>query len=258
MTFLEGLQQIFTRKRRYLAVCEFWIFVTDPTPVDLSLACTRLTRSGEITPQEAMLAGDIRLFFSTLRKAQNPHIFRPDLFSENIEPSAEILQALGESDTIAKIRYLSEEPLNNDFHLGFMPRLAVEIAKQRKGVVIFDSIGEELVTVSQLQARNESAEDRYGASQHLRTVWLHTEHGGFAATRGLMKVGVPELQTPDTRPDHRAIVCEVLDSAAVELWNHREVPESIEVNCYDDTFVVKIQPNSRGSNQARVARVTEE
>lgn len=257
MSLIEKIAERFAPKPKFLAVIEYWIYTSDPKPANMSGAVAKMTRSGELTTAEANLSSDIRFFASQLKREQNPQLFRPDLFGENIEPTAEFLEAMASSNTIIKVRYLSETPLGDLRHVGFVPRVAVEVALLKKSNVILDNISQQLYSPEGLQASLMSGDDRYLPGDHIRTYWSKTEDGGRAVTRGLLKVGIQELETPETRSDHRHIVTEVLNQAADKLWRGEANPNLVHVSCYDDLFVVRVKPTKNGPALARVMRLHE-
>jgi len=257
VSLIEKITERFAPKPKYLAVIEYWVYTADPKPANMSGAVAKMTRSGELTTAEANLSSDIRFFASQVRREQNPRLFRPDLFDENIEPTAEFLEGMARSSTIIKVRYLSETPVNDLRHVGFVPRVAVEVAKLKKSEVILDNVSEKLYTPESLQASLLDGDNRYLPGDHIRTCWSRTEDGGKAVTRGLLKAGIQELETPETRSDHRHIVTEVVSQAADKLWRGEANPNLVHVSCYDDLFVVRVKPTKNGPALARVMRLHE-
>lgn len=255
MKLLQRFGRAFSRKPRYLAVAEYWVYTSDPSPANVAGAVAKLTRSGAITPAEAALASDVRFFASQIARQHNPQLFRPDLFSDPIEPTAEQLEALARADTIIKLRYLSEEPLPDLRHAAFLPRLAVDVARIKKAGLILDNVSETLHTPDSLEASLPDGEQRYGPAGQIRTCWIRTAAGGKAVTRGLLKAGIPELETPETRPDLRNLALEVLALAAEKLWRGEANPNLVHVSCYDDHFVVRVKPTRNGPSEARILRM---
>jgi len=255
VSFLSRIAETFSGKPKYLAVVEYWVYASDPKPANISGAVARLTRAGTITPAEAGLASDIRFFASTISRSHNPQLFRPDLLSDAIEPTSDQLEALGRSDTIIKLRYLSETPLDDLRHVGFLPRLAIDVAKTKQAEVILDNVSEKLYSPDSLEQSLLDGEERYRPGNHLQTYWITSQDGGRAVTRGLMKVGLRELETPETRADCRNIVVEVLGRAAEKLWLGEANPNLVHVSCYDDLFVVRVKPAKNGPSQARIMRL---
>ena len=143
----------------------------------------------------------------------------------------------------------------DDRHLRFMPRLAEAIASMGAARVVFDSVAERLETADHLRCEIRKYENIDVPDFHLRVVWMPCDGGGRAATRGLVKIGLPELVTPTTRGDHQAIVCEVLRLAGEQLWTTRTLPDAIRLSSYDDIFEVQIGSGRKGPLQARIVRV---
>lgn len=257
MSLFSKIANVFTPKPRYLAVIEYWIYTSDSVPVNVGGSVAKLTRNGTLTPAEAALASDIRLYASQVMKEQNPHLFRPDLFDGAIEPTAESLAAIASCNRMIKLRYLSDVPLADLRHVGFLPRLAVELARTKKSEAVLDNVSQKLYTPVSLEQSLLDGEDRYAPGDHLRSYWEPMLDGGRAVTRGLLKAGIQELETPETRADHRLLVTEVLSQAADKLWRGEANPNLIHVSCYDDLFVVRVKPTKNGPSLARVLRLHE-
>lgn len=255
MRSLRRLVEAFSSKPKYLAVIEYWVYTSGSNSANIAGAVAKLTRSGVLTPAEAALASDIRLYASTICRSHNPQLFRPDLLSDPIEPTAEQLQALAQSDTIVKLRYLSETPLSDLRHVGFLPRLAVDVAKAKGAEVVLDNVSEKLYSTVELEASLLDGDERYSPGEHVQTYWLAAPDGGKAVTRGLLKAGIRELETPDTRSDYRNLAVEVLRRAAEKLWLGEANPNLIHVSCYDDLFVVRVKPAKHGASIARIMRL---
>src|SRR5207244_3172384 len=141
-----------------------------------------------------------------LLRTKNPHIFRPDLFDEHIEPTPEILAGLADSQSLVKVRYVSEQPLKNRGNVQLLPHLADALAELGGGTVIYDCVKEELLSRAQFQEVLARHLDLTTADVQLRAIWRRAEHGGWAETRGLRKVGLPELVTERMEPDEQVLV----------------------------------------------------
>lgn len=251
------------RKPKYLAVCEYWVYLRNPKMPPQNAVMLRMQQPrGEgdcvlppVEPGDALLFSDIRLHVAMVLRSKNAHLFRPDLFEQHIEPTPEILTELAAAQGLAKARFISEEPLTDDRHLRFMPRLAEAIASMGAAKVVFDSVAERLETADHLRDEIRRHPSIDNPDFHLHIVWTPCDGGGQAGTRGLVKIGLPELVTPTTRGDHEAIVRELLRLAAERIWQERALPESIRLNCYDDTFEVQIGSGRKGPLQARIVRV---
>ncbi len=251
------------KKPSYLAIAEYWVYLPDQKlpPQDVVLA--RMIRNnpfqqGEeppITPREGLFFSDIRLDTALVLREKNPHLFRPDLFEEHIEPTAEALEALSEASAFAKLRYASDEPLRDDRHLQFLPYYAEALAYYARASIAFDSVGERLLEMENLRERLRANPEAALPDLHLRTVWQQTARGGAAATRGLMKIGLPEIETPESPSEHRTVICGVLEEAALKLWEAKELSEEVTVPYFEDEFHVRLTPRRREPAIARIHRV---
>jgi hypothetical protein len=210
-----------------------------------------------ISPLEAILFSDIRLHIALILRERNGHVFRPDLFDEHIQPNSEILSGLGNSVALAKLRFLSTNKLSDDRHLQFMPHLAEAVAWLTNAEVVFDTISEELHTSKSFRAKLESVERADCPEFHLRTGWQRHDSNGLAFTKGLVKVGLPELETPMSSSDHSVLLQAVMEQSALQLWEMRFVPPELKVNCFDDEFHVILQSKKNRPTLARVLRIHE-
>lgn len=246
----------------YLAVVEYWIYIPGQQIPPQDLLSGRILRSTPYKidgnpvcgPSEGLLFSDIRLHIALVLKAKNPHLFRPDLYEQHVEPTAAILDALSGAEALVKVRYLSPEPLPDRRHLRFMPHLAEAVAYFGKSSAIFDCVSEKLIDINDFREELKTNPDTSNSDFHLRVVWIETEEGGFASTRGLMKVGLPELQTFPSPSDHRVVIHEVLEQAAIQLWDDPKLPDKLDVRAYDDDFGVMLEPQKKGPVQVRMVR----
>lgn len=255
-----------TRKpkaRPYIAAAEYWVYLPgDAMPVQEDVM-TRMvaqnpySRRGQspIGPSEGLVFSDIRLHIALVLRRKNPHAFRPDLFDANVEPSAEHLQKLAEAQSFVKLRYLSEEPLKSRLHLQFLLHAADAYAALGDGLLIYDQTCERLMTREELATLLRENFDATLPTLHTRVVWSREGDAGHAETRGLRKVGHPELATPPVEPDQRIIVGHVMEAAIERLWGEPTLPEKVEVDAFDDHFRILIEPGRDQQALARILRV---
>ncbi len=201
-------------KTTSLTVCEYWIYLPEPKLPKIEAIMTRMITENPhfkrgnppIGAREGMLFSDIRLHMAIARRSKNPHLFRPDLFHPAVEPTADTLACLNQSVALAKLRYLSEVPLADSRHLQFMPHLADAVADLGDGVAIFDPISDRLETRAGFSQRLSANPNQERIDHHFRVVWTITENGGVVETRGLRKVGIPELKTAEVPEDEKSVV----------------------------------------------------
>jgi hypothetical protein len=248
---------------RHPLACEYWVYLPTekgPTPDALM---TRMVRDNPLTVNgapaighhEGLVFSDIRLHIALVLRSRNAHVFRPDLFEQHIEPSAEILTALGESQAIHKLRFLSEEPMSDDAYLQFLPHLALSSAELSGAKVIFDTVGERLFTTEWLREELTKDANAKRADLHVRAIWKGGAGGGVAETRGLLKIGLPEMATVPGDADQRVLLTTVMEEAARLVWQMKSLPLRLFVEAYQDMFELHVLPTRKGPYQVRVFRL---
>ena len=259
----EFARLIFGRRERYLATNEYWVYLPGAAMPDQTEIMARVVGNNPyiqkgrnpITPREGLLFSDIRLHIALLLRSKNPHIFRPDLFDEHIEPTAEILESLANSESLVKVRFISEDRLRNRACVQLLPHIADAIADQGGGEVIYDCIKEELLSRDRLQQILAANMDLTTAELQVRTIWRREDQGGRAETRGLRKIGLPELATGRMEADEQVLVTEILAGAAKALWDGDKLAEQLEVGLFEDVFHVMISPPKDFVSSVRIMRV---
>lgn len=204
---------------------------------------------------EAMLFSDIRLHMALVLREKNAHAFRPDLFDSHIVPSQEVLQNLGASEAFLKLQYIATERLRDDRHLRFMPYLAESVGALGRATAVFDPIGERLQSFSEFQGELQAAGDTASCSYNVRPIWMESENGGIGATRGLVKIGLPELETPESAADHRVLILDVLSEASQQLWQTRQPIQTLTTESFGDHFELEIRYARKGPASARIRRI---
>ena len=236
-------------KTTSLTLCEYWVYLPEPKLpkieeiMDSMISSNPHNRPGKpcIGAREGMLFSDIRLHMAIARRGKNPHIFRPDLFHPACTPSQETLGRLSRAQAIAKVRYLSEVPLADTRHLQFMPHLADTISRLANGLAVFDPVLDELTTAEEFRQRISDSPNQERIDKHSRVVWLPDELGGVVETRGLRKIGIPELKTKCIPNDERSVVEPVIEEALGRFWREpRELPYSFEFERLGQWFKVQI------------------
>lgn len=237
-----------SKRPSFLAFCEYWIYLPGVKLPEQEALMTRIvaenphTKRGKpaIGAKEGMLFTDIRLHLAMAIRTRNPHVFRPDLFAGRAEPTKEMLARLAESSGMAKARYASEQPLEDLRHLQFLPHMASAVAALGQGSVIFDKVQEKLFTVERFDELLNESVDCARPEFHTRILWIADEEVGHAETRGLRKIGLRELRTAPVLPDQRTLVTQLLQEAVGILWKLPTMPPSIEIEIFDDQFLLTI------------------
>lgn len=250
-------------KPSFLSTNEYWVYLPGAKMPDqiavmsLVIGDNPYKQRGRnpISPREGLLLSDTRLHLALVLRSKNPHVFRPDLLDDHVEPTAKILEDLANSQSLVKVRYISETPLKDRSSIQLLPHLADAVAELGEGTVIYDCMKEEILSREAFQALLHDHLDLNVAELQVRPVWRRAEHGGWAETRGLRKVGLPELATERMESDEQVLVTEVLGDAARVLWDAGELPEKVDVKLFDDEFQVLLAKPKERVSTVRILRV---
>ena len=251
------------RKSSYLSSTEFWVFqpgVTLPPQEAIMhrmLADNPYGKRGvsPVGPQEGILFSDIRTHIALVLKSKNPHAFRGDLFVEVAEPTPEQLELIHASESLSKVRYVSETPLPDKRHLTFTTHASDAIAELSDAKLIYDVAAERLWDRDAFEEQLRKDPTGTGPAMHVRSIWKSTAWGGVVETRGLSKIGVRDLVSTEVPADQRVIVLEVLDAAARLIWECGSVSDPMEISAFDDAFRLKPMPVKDGRIPVRILRV---
>lgn len=263
--FLGGLPAALFKKARarpYFAHAEYWIYLpgVEMPPQDKILDRMmygnphRVDGKFPIGKEEALLFSDVRLHLALVLRARNAHVFRPDLFEDHVEPTEERLEGLADSQSFVKARFISEEPLKGLRHLRFLAHAADAIASLGDGKVIYDVVAEKLYTTEEMNALLDQFEADSPDLQS-QVIWKRSQAGGFAETRGLVKVGHPELLTEEMNADQQVLVQAILEGVIREVWTLPELPQHVDVRFFDDPYRVEIKARRKGPAHVALMRL---
>lgn len=247
------------KRPRYLARTEYWVYIPGTKLPPQDVLMNRMVaenphhRRGKppIGAREGLLFSDVRLHLGIATRAKNPHIFRPDLFEIDVSVTPEILEGLAASHGMVKVRYISEEPLRDTRHLQFLPHMVEAVCALADGQAVFDPVQEKLWSASAFREALAENPNWERCDAHVRTTWTAEEIGGRARTHGMVKVGLADLESDPSPLDHETLVCELIDEAAARLFRSAidgslpiDVPVSMEIERYDDTFLLDLDPQA--------------
>lgn len=247
---------------RYLAMAEYWVYVDKPVAPKQDDVMSRMVQGSPyakrgvnpIGPREGLLWSDIRFHMALVLREKNAQIFRPDLFEAHVEPSAESLAALSQAAGLIKLRYVSEQVLSDNRHLQFLVYAAEAVAELAGATMIFDLVSEKLIHRTEIQEALREDPDGARKDLHLRTLWRTCPAGGTAETRGLRKIGLPELCTPETMNDHQCVAKQILELAADKVWEERTIAPKMTLDHYGDVYHVLADFPRKGPCRARILR----
>lgn len=233
------------RKPPFLLHQEYWVYLPGDSLPPQDEIMMRLIDTKAIGAQEALLFSDVRLHVALVLRSKNGHVFRPDLLQPHIEATPEQLATLKSAKSLAKVRYISEEPVSDRRHLTFLPQLARVTAELGGGSLIYDTVGERLLDAEALRPGDPGPNVR----------WVPEPTGGHVRTHGLKKLGLAEIETAHVPADQRWIVAEVIEQVARDAWLVGILPPVATARAFDDEFRVDLTLGKDGVATARVHRI---
>lgn len=235
------------RRPGYLSVTEYWVYTAEPKLPPQEAIMTRVVSENPhmkrglapIGAREGMLFSDLRLHLAVATRAKNPHAFRPDLSFTELEPSAEILERLSQSQALIKVRYVSEAPLADTRHLQFLPHLTDAVSGLSDALVIYDTVSQELFKSEDFHDKLNRNPIVERPDYHVRVLWKTEEQGRFAETRGLQKVGHHEWRTELMEADEEVLIVGLVMRAAFAQFRDTQASGPWEFEEFGDTFVIE-------------------
>lgn len=234
------------RKPGYLSVTEYWVYAKEPKLPPQEAIMTRVVSENPhmkrglapIGAREGMLFSDVRLHLAVATRAKNPHAFRPDLTFTELEPSAEILERLSQSQALIKVRYVSEAPLIDTRHLQFIPHLADAVSDLTQAQVIYDTVSQELFKSEDFHERLNKTPIVERPDFHVRVIWKTEEQGRYAETRGLLKIGQHEWRSELMEADEEVLIVGLVMRAAFAQFRDPQATGPWEFEEFGDTFII--------------------
>lgn len=251
-----------SKSSRFLAAAEYWVYLPGVQMPSQDAMLTRMVGKNPysqrgrdpIGQSEGIILSDVRLHIALVLRSKNPHVFRPDLF-DHVEANAEQLQDLADAKSLVKLRYISEEPLTDKRHIQFLIHAADAMAEIGHSRLIYDAISEKLFTKSELEAELSRSVDATGSDLHVRPLWTEETGECRARTLGLRKIGVEELRTGPMEADEQVLITQVIGQAVEQIWSLSSIPESVEVDAFDDKFRLVFTKSKDGFADIRILRM---
>ncbi len=250
------------REAGYSAVVEYWVYVTgEQLPktealMDRMISSNPHNRPGRpcIGAREGMLFSDVRLHIAMAKRAKNPEAFRPDLFEDGVEPSAETLASFAECPSLVVVRFSSAVRLKDRRHLQFIPHMADAVADLAGGRAVYDRVSGNLWTAEQFTAALAANSNADRPDFHLRVRWERQDDGFVALTAGLRKTGRREAVTTLQSADHETLAVGLLLRAAQTLYRDLDAGWPLEFEEAGDGFVLEDAGRSGSRTQVRLLR----
>jgi len=250
------------REPGYLSLTEYWVFTNQKKLPDQSKLMDRMISSNphntrgkpSIGAREGMLFTDVRLHLAVALKEKNSLVFRPDLFAEDVEPTAEILQRLASCDALVKVRYASEAVIKDNRHLQFLPHMADAIAEMMDGQVVFDHVSEKMWTAEDFHAMLQQTNNTERPEFHIRVKWKLEEDACYARTYGLRKVGLAELKSDPQESDREVLITGLMMRLAFQLVRKPDDVGPFEFDEFGDLFILELGELEDGLRRVSIRR----
>ncbi len=187
---------------------------------------------------EGMTFSDVRFHLGVLKRAKNAMLFRPEIFSElDAEIPATLPALIADSPAIFVVRFISQSPERRRTYLQFLTYVAEAIAKITGAKIIWDTETQKFFTYEDLfQALDE---DNEASRFDLQVVvhWTETPYEGRAFTRGMAKVGLPDIEFDHQPLDQKTLAMYLVREAARCCWNAGNL-DRCDITDYGEVFEV--------------------
>jgi len=250
----------FLKKRRGrhippLVRSEYWIYTSVGTlPSDKELMTRLLAENPHrkggvpIGAKEGLTFSDIRFHIGLAKREQNAMMFRPEILCESdAEIPSDIVPVLEKTSSVIRVTFVSEEPLRDVSYLQFVTHCVDALAEMTNAPLIYDVEAQKFWKREDLynELQKNSRGDRFDL--HVVIHWVETMDAGRAFTRGMAKVGVPDIEFGSLPLDHKTIALFLVEAAAKACWENRKLG-GMEVEGFGECFRIEFGdaiPNSR-------------
>lgn len=252
---------IFLRKRKRkhmppLVRSEYWIYTSAGNlPSDKELMERLLARNPHriggvpIGAKAGLTFSDIRFHIGFARREHNAMMFRPEILCEtDAEIPSDTPSVLEETNAAIRVTFVSEnKPIEDTSYLQFVTHCVDALAELANAPLIYDVEAQKFWKREDLydELQRNSRGDRFDL--HVVIHWVETTDAGWAFTRGMAKVGVPDVEFGPVPLDHKTIALYLVEAAAKECWEKRN-SETMTVEGFGESFRIEFGeaiPNSK-------------
>lgn len=241
--------------------CEYWIFGKDqavPPTADLMRLSVHEPLEGrsKLGKNEGLVFSDIRFDIALATREKNKAVFRPDLFDYMVQPSEDILAALGRCNTFIRIRFYSKEPVEHHAHCILLPRLAEVVAKLTSAEVVLDQITRQIWSVADFSKHLDQHPDLDRPEFHVRLVWESEPPAQVLRTLGLGKVGAREFVSSPLDVDQTVLAEGCWDIGILFVWKVMKPPmgRTIDFELYGDHYRLEFAEIVNGAQLVKIMK----
>ena len=233
---------------------EFWIFSQeDQRPSDAEIM-KRISAApfakGGIRNEDARMIADIRFNIGRARREKNGMLFRPDVIGDpDAEIDADALSKVDSVDTIITVRFASDSaPIEPKRYLRLATYVVEAVCELCRSVAVWDAVKQELFLPGSLRSRLSENADGAAYEHHVDVRWGEIEGAGVAFTRGMEKIGLPDLSFDDQPLDQRTLATYLVEETAKECWNTEELHDS-RFTGFGEEFAVEVGKETAASDR---------
>ena len=249
---------VFTKKPKYLAHAEYWVYSKAVELPSTEKLMIRLVGSNPYIQQgqnpiggaEGLVLSDVRLKIALVLQKKNPKLFEGRLLPESIADHHEFVNDVGSFNSIVKLQYVSTTKLKDKRHLQFLMHAADAAAEIAGAGWILDKITGTLRTK---QEQAEILKNNFNVTKLEFNVELVANEDNTFSSYGLLKAGIPDFDTHIVSSDQVQLVREILNKYMALSWERGEAfPDPIKA--YDDEFFIIQKPTKSGRSMMRIVR----
>jgi len=232
--------------RQQVLVIEFWVYSRNPqrpTQEDLTRV---LIGDGppRIGTAEALVFTDVRFHMGTVKREANAMLFQPGAL---LEPDAalppDLAERIEQAQAVHTVRFVAEPGAlteREESALRLSTWAALAIAEVAGGTLIVDIEAQSAYTPEQFrQAIEQNGADAFGL--HIATRWWDDERTTYCFTRGLNKIGQPDIVAEDVPSDFQTLARHLVGEFAEHVWKTRDLSPTV-LEAFGSRFLLFTQP----------------
>jgi hypothetical protein len=224
---------------------EYWVFTrSDERPGDdaiMKRISSAPFATGGIRNEDARMIADIRFNIGRAKREKNAMLFRPDVIGDpDAEIDAAALALIEGVDSIVTVRFAADTaPVEPKRYLRLAIYVVEAISDLVEAVAIWDSVKQELITPSKLVERLQANAEGAAYEHHVDVRWGEVEGAGVAFTRGMEKIGLPDLSFDDQPLDQRTLATFLVEETAKLCWEAGDLTDT-KLSGFGEDFSVEV------------------
>lgn len=233
---------------------EFWVFSREeqrPSDADIMKRISLAPfAKGGIRNEDARMIADIRFNIGRARRERNAMLFRPDVIGDpDAELDSRALASVNEVDTIITVRFAADSvPVEPKRYLRLATYVVEAVCDLCKAVAVWDAVKQELFLPDALHDRLHENADGAAYEHHVDVRWGEIEGAGIAFTRGMEKIGLPDLAFDDQPLDQRTLATFLVGETAKTCWEKEALADS-KFSGFGEEFAVEVGKEAAPSDR---------